>query len=82
VDEYKCIVCGGKGKVEKTSMELDRYYIQCPECDGLGKNPPYSEELREALRKFKGEHGFLGPGKDKLRSFLAGWKARDKQESK
>ena len=82
MDEYKCIVCGGGGKVAKTSMELDRYYIQCQECDGLGQTPPFSEELKHALREFKNKHGFLGPGKNKLEAFLAGWKARDKQESK
>ena len=33
----ECGTCKGKGKIGKDSMEVVRYYIKCPECNGGGR---------------------------------------------
>lgn len=47
-----CSTCNGKGRITKTAMELERYYINCPVCNTAPtriKQPDFSPEFLDGL---------------------------------
>lgn len=80
MSKEQCGACKGKGRMRVEPYVGERFVIDCPDCQGLGWQHSPGEAQTAALRKFKSEYGYPGPGKARLEAFTAGWKARDKQE--